>query len=128
MAFQRYARPVLIAATAFAALVAFEHVYFAFLEMVMWTKPMGLKTFGRTQAQADDSKTLAMNQGLYNLFLSAGLIWSLVATEPMAHMLKIFFFGCVVVAGIFGGLTVSKRIAYIQAGPALVGLVLTVFG
>ena len=114
-----------IAATVFAALVAIEHVWFGILEMVFWTKPLGLKTFRRTQQQADDSKVLAMNQGLYNLFLSAGLVWGLVAAEPQAHAIKIFFFGCVVVAGIFGGITVGMRLAFVQAGPAAIGLVLT---
>lgn len=109
---------------ALVALVALEHVWFAVLEMVLWTKPLGLKTFGRTQAQANESATLAMNQGLYNLFLVAGLLWSLVAPQPMAHALQLFFLGCVVVAGIFGGITVSKRIAYVQAGPAALALAL----
>jgi putative membrane protein len=113
-----------IAITALVALVALEHVWFGLLEMVFWTKPLGLKTFGQTQEKANDSKTLAMNQGLYNLFLVAGLVWSLVAPEPMAHALKIFFLGCVVVAGVVGGLTVNKRIAYIQAGPAAIALAL----
>lgn len=113
-----------IAITALVALVALEHVWFGLLEMVFWTKPLGLKTFGQTQEKANESKTLAMNQGLYNLFLVAGLVWSLVAPEPMAHALKIFFLGCVVVAGVFGGLTVNKRIAYVQAGPAAIALAL----
>ncbi len=116
------------AATAFIVLVAVEHVWFAILEMVLWTKPIGLKTFGKGEKFAKESAPLAMNQGLYNLFLVAGLVWSLVASEPMAHALKIFFLGCVVVAGIFGGLTVSMRIAVIQAVPAAIGLALVLLG
>jgi putative membrane protein len=121
----RYARCVPIAATVLCALVAVEHVWFAILEMVLWTKPLGLKTFQRTEAQQKESASLAMNQGLYNLFLVAGLAWSLVAAEPMAHALKLFFLGCVVVAGVFGGITVTKKILFVQAGPAALGLVLT---
>ena len=118
----RYARRVPIAATAFVALVALEHVWFGILEMVLWTKPIGLKTFQRTLAEQQASAGLAMNQGLYNLFLVAGLVWGLVAEGPMAHALKIFFLGCVVVAGVFGGLTVNKKILFLQAAPAAVGL------
>ena len=114
-----------IAATALVALVALEHVWFAILEMVLWTKPIGLKTFGKGEKFAKESAPLAMNQGLYNLFLVAGLVWSLVAAEPQARALKIFFLACVVVAGVFGGITVSRRIAYIQATPAAIGLALT---
>lgn len=119
---------MIIAATAIVALVAVEHLWFAILEMFLWTKPIGLKTFGKPEKFAKESAPLAMNQGLYNLFLVAGLVWSLVAAEPQAHALKIFFLGCVVVAGIFGGITVSKRIAYVQATPAAIGLVLVVLG
>ena len=113
-----------IAATAFIALVAVEHLWFAILEMVLWTKPIGLKTFGRSERVAKESASLAMNQGLYNLFLVAGLVWSLVAAEPQARALKIFFLGCVVVAGIFGGITVTKKILYVQAIPAGIALAL----
>lgn len=113
-----------IAATAFIALVAIEHLWFAILEMVLWTKPIGLKTFGRSERVAKESASLAMNQGLYNLFLVAGLVWSLVAAEPQARALKIFFLGCVVVAGIFGGITVTKKILYVQAIPAGIALAL----
>ena len=119
---------MLIAATALVVLVAVMHLWFAILEMFLWTKPIGIKTFRKSEAFAKESAPLAMNQGLYNLFLVAGLVWSLVAAEPMAHALKIFFLGCVVVAGIFGGLTVSMRIAYIQATPAAIGLALVLLG
>jgi putative membrane protein len=124
----RYARGVRIAATAIVALVALEHLWFAILEMVLWTKPIGLKTFGKGEKLAKDTASLAMNQGLYNLFLVAGLVWSLVAGEPQARALKLFFLGCVVVAGVFGGITVAKKIAYVQATPAAIGLVLVLLG
>lgn len=100
-------------------LVALLHFYFLYLEMFLWDKPQGLKSFRMTEEQAKSSKTLAMNQGLYNGFLAAGLIWSLFTADSV----KIFFLVCVVIAGIFGALTVSKRIFYIQAVPAILGLV-----
>ena len=100
--------------------VALLHAYFLILEMFLWEKPAGRKSFRTTAEFAAQSKTLAANQGLYNGFLSAGLIWGIFAGDPV----KIFFLCCVVIAGIFGAFTVSKRIFYIQALPALVGLVL----
>lgn len=117
-----------IAGLVLVALVALEHVWFAVLEMVLWTKPIGLKTFGKGEAFAKETAALASNQGLYNLFLVAGLVWSLVASDPMARPLKIFFLGCVVVAGIWGGVTVTKRITFIQAGPAALALALVLLG
>jgi len=122
----RYARPVSLAATIVIVLVAVAHVWFAILEMVLWTKPIGIKTFGRPKQVMIDSASLAQNQGLYNLFLVAGLAWSLVAAEPMAHALKLFFLGCVLVAGIFGAITASKKILFVQALPAAIGLALVV--
>ena len=104
--------------------IAVLHVYFLVLEMFLWNKPFGLKTFGNTQQKADDSKVLAANQGLYNGFLAAGLVWSLIADDPAGFQFKVFFLGCVIVAGIYGGVTVSRRIAYIQAVPAVVALAL----
>jgi putative membrane protein len=100
-------------------LVALLHFYFLYLEMFLWDKPFGMKTFRMTEEQARQSKTLAMNQGLYNGFLAAGLIWSLFTDDSV----KIFFLSCVIIAGIFGALTVSKRIFYIQALPAILGLI-----
>jgi putative membrane protein len=117
-----------IAAAAIVAFVAFEHVMFGILEMFLWTKPIGIKIFRKTEAFAKESASLAKNQGLYNLFLAAGCVWSLLTAEPMAHALKIFFLGCVVVAGIVGGITVSMRIAYVQAVPAAIGLALVLLG
>jgi putative membrane protein len=100
------------------ALVALLHLGFLYLEMFLWDKPRGLRTFNMTAEVAKQSKTLAMNQGLYNGFLAAGLIWGLFAGDPV----KIFFLSCVIIAGIFGAMTVSKRIFYIQAIPAILGL------
>lgn len=109
------------------AIVAFEHLYFLYLEMFAWTKPRTRKSFGTTEEFATSSKTLAANQGLYNGFLSAGLIWSLVAPVELAKPLAIFFLSCVFVAGAFGGVTVNKRVFLLQGMPALVALGLTLF-
>ena len=100
--------------------VALLHIGFLTIEMFLWDKPTGRNVFHTTAELAAQSKTLAANQGLYNGFLAAGLIWGLFAGDAV----KIFFLSCVVVAGIFGAFTVSKRIFYIQALPALMGLVL----
>ena len=101
-------------------IVALLHGYFLILEMFLWEKPQGRKSFRTTAEFAAQSKTLAANQGLYNGFLSAGLIWGIFADDAV----KIFFLSCVIIAGLFGTYTVSKRIFYIQALPALIGLVL----
>lgn len=109
------------------ALVAVEHIYFLILEMFLWTKPKGRKTFGLTEQFANDSKGLAANQGLYNGFLAAGLLWSLVQVDAaFAHQLQLFFLGCVLVAGLYGGYTVKRVILFIQGGPALLALLLVV--
>ena len=108
----------------FIALVAFEHIYFMILEMFYWDKPKGLKAFGQTLEVAKNSKTLAKNQGLYNGFLAAGLIWAIVNKNNF-EALAIFFLSCVVVAGIFGAYsTKNVKLFYIQALPALIGLML----
>jgi len=101
-------------------IVALLHFFFLYLEMFLWDKPRGMKSFNLTEDFAKQSKRLAMNQGLYNGFLAAGLLWGLFAGDPV----KIFFLSCVVIAGIFGAFTVSKRIFYIQAVPAIVALVI----
>ena len=105
--------------------IAIEHVYFLVLEMFLWTKPLGLRTFRHSAEKARDSAALAANQGLYNGFLAAGLVWGLLASPP-EHALatKTFFLSCVVVAGAFGAVTVSRRILYLQAFPAAVALLL----
>jgi putative membrane protein len=104
-------------------LVALEHLYFLYLEMFLWTKPKGLKTFGNTLEKAEASKVLAANQGLYNGFLATGLLWGLIYPNAAAAVhIQMFFLACVIVAGIYGGLTVSKRIMVLQGGPALFGV------
>ncbi len=102
------------------AVVALLHFGFLYLEMFLWDKSAGRRTFRTTEEFAKQSKTLAMNQGLYNGFLAAGLIWGLFAGDAV----KVFFLSCVIIAGLFGAFTVSKRIFYIQALPAIVTLVL----
>lgn len=110
-------------AMALVLLVALEHVYFLYLEMFLWTRPKGLKIFGNTAERAEASKVLAANQGLYNGFLAAGLLWGLVYPNAVAGVhVQMFFLACVVVAGIYGGLSVKMKIMYLQAGPALLGL------
>jgi putative membrane protein len=108
--------------------VALLHVYFMLLEMVLWTKPRGLATFGLTAEQAEQTKSLAANQGLYNGFLVAGLVWSLLATDPVAFRTGVFFLGCVIVAGVFGAATANKRILFVQALPAALALVFLLAG
>jgi putative membrane protein len=109
-------------------LVALEHAYFLYLEMFLWTKPKGLKTFGNTPEKAEASKVLAANQGLYNGFLAAGLLWGLIYPDSAAGVhIQMFFLACVIVAGIYGGITVSKRIMFLQGGPALLAGVLLLF-
>lgn len=104
-------------------LVAVEHIYIMILEMFLWTTAKGRKAFGLTEEFAKSTAALAKNQGLYNGFLAAGLIWSFCVDVEMAYALRLFFLGCVVVAGIYGGLTANKKIALIQAGPALLALI-----
>ena len=107
------------------ALVAALHLYFLVLEMFLWTKPLGLKTFRNTPEKAADSAVLAANQGLYNGFLAAGLVWGLLQGTPgFAFQIKMFFLLCVIIAGIYGAATVSRRILYVQAAPAAVALIL----
>lgn len=110
-------------AAALVALVALEHVYILYLEMFLWTTPRGLKAFGMTRDQAQSTATLAANQGLYNGFLAAGLLWSLIARPEIAYSLKVFFLLCVIVAGLYGGLTANPRILKVQALPAAIALI-----
>ena len=105
------------------ALIALLHVYILVLEMFLWDKPAGLRAFGQTQAAATATKTLAANQGLYNGFLAAGLFWGL-SLGPAGTGVKIFFLSCVLVAGLYGAATASRKILFIQAIPAAVGLAL----
>ncbi|MFL6825157.1 MAG: DUF1304 domain-containing protein [Bradyrhizobium sp.] len=112
-------------ANALVALVAVLHVYFLVLEMFLWTKPLGLKTFRNSIEKATDSAVLAANQGLYNGFLAAGLVWGLLeGASGFGLQIKTFFLLCVVIAGVYGALTVSRRILYVQAAPAAIALLL----
>jgi len=109
------------------AVVALLHLYFLYLEMFLWAKPVGLKIFRNTPERAETMKALAANQGLYNGFLAAGLFWSLIQPSRIFEFdIKVFFLGCIVLAALFGAATVSRRILYVQGLPALVALVITV--
>jgi putative membrane protein len=101
--------------------VALIHIYIVVLEMALWDKPQGLKAFGMTQQFATQTKVLAANQGLYNGFLAAGLIWGIWLGEA-GDPIKVFFLLCVAVAGLFGALTASRKILFVQTIPALVAL------
>ena len=113
-------------ATIAVLLVAVLHAYFMLLEMVLWTKPFGRKAFGLTAEFAEATKGLAANQGLYNGFLVAGLLWSVIAgpTTTMGFAIANFCLVCVIVAGIFGAITVSRKILWVQAVPGAIALVL----
>jgi putative membrane protein len=113
-----------IAANVVIAVIALLHLWFLILEMFLWTKPSGRRAFGTTAEFAEQSKALAANQGLYNGFLAAGLAWGLCLGGSAGFSVKVFFLACVLIAGIFGGLTASRKILWIQALPAAVGLVL----
>ena len=105
------------------ALIALLHVYILVLEMFLWDKPAGLRAFGQSKAAATASKVLAANQGLYNGFLAAGLFWGL-SLGAEGNSVKIFFLSCVLVAGLYGAATVGRKILFIQAVPAAIGLAL----
>ncbi len=108
--------------------VAALHAWFLVLEMFLWTKPIGLKTFRQPLEKALDSAVLAANQGLYNGFLSAGLIWGLIHPDPVfGFQIRVFFLTCVISAAVFGACTVSRRILYVQGFPALLALILHFF-
>lgn len=110
-------------ANAFVILVAVLHIYFLYLEMFMWTRPLGMKTFKNDAEFAKRSAVLAANQGLYNGFLAAGLLWSVMASESMSMQLKIFFLSCVIIASLYGWYSVNKKIFFIQGIPAIIALV-----
>ena len=118
-------RRMATAANILVAVVALAHVWFAVLEAFLWTKPLGLKIFRNTPEKARVTAVLAMNQGLYNGFLAAGLAWGLWLGAP-GRDIQLFFLGCVIAAGIYGAWSVSRRILWVQAAPAAVamGLVL----
>lgn len=108
----------------FVALVAFEHIYFMILEIFFWDKPRGLKAFGLKLEQAKITKTLAKNQGLYNGFLAAGLIWAII-DETNFNKIALFFLICVTIAGLYGSYTTNKiKLFFVQSVPAIIGIVL----
>lgn len=108
-------------------MVALLHIWFLVLEMFLWDQPLGRKTFRTTPEFAAASKALAANQGLYNGFLAAGLLWGLAQAES-GRDVQLFFLGCVAIAGIYGGYSVSRRILFVQAVPALVAALLVWLG
>jgi putative membrane protein len=112
-----------ILSTILVGVVALEHLYILYLEMFAWNTPRGHRTFGTTPEHAHHSKSVAANQGLYNGFLAAGLLWSLVNPNvAVATQIQIFLLGCIVVAAIYAGLTVRRSILWVQGGPALLAL------
>ena len=112
-----------LAADLVVALVALLHVWFLVLEMFLWDKPTGLRTFGHSAEHAAASKVLAANQGLYNGFLAAGLVWGLTLGSA-GTAVKVFFLACVIVAGVYGAATVGRKILFVQALPAAIALAL----
>src|SRR5450432_1229949 len=111
-------------ANVLVALVALLHLYFLILEMFLWTTPRGLRVFSQSFEQAKASAKLAANQGLYNGFLAAGLVWGLLAPGD-GFAIRVFFLACVIVAGVFGAFTAKRTILWVQALPAAVALALT---
>ena len=112
-----------IASNIAVGLVALLHLYFLVLEMFFWDKPLGRRAFGLTPEFAAASKSLAANQGLYNGFLAAGLVWGL-SLGAAGDAIKIFFLGCVIVAGVFGAVTASRKILWVQALPGAIAAAL----
>lgn len=112
-----------VAGTVAVILVALLHLYFLVLEMFFWDKPLGRRVFGLTPEFATASRALAANQGLYNGFLAAGLLWGAAMGAPGASV-KAFFLACVIVAGVFGAVTVHKKILFVQAVPGIIALAL----
>jgi putative membrane protein len=114
---------VALVANIVVCVVALLHVYFLVLEMFLWDRPVGLRVFGQTLEAARASKVLAANQGLYNGFLAAGLVWG-VMLGPNGTSIKLFFLSCVLLAGLYGAATANRKILFVQAFPAAVGLAL----
>jgi putative membrane protein len=108
-------------------LVAVLHLYFLVLEMFLWTRPYGRRVFALTPEKAALTRSLAMNQGLYNGFLAAGLGWGLLAGAD-GHVIKVFFLSCVIIAGVFGAATASRKILWVQAVPGAVAMALVCAG
>jgi putative membrane protein len=111
---------MLILAQVLVVLVALLHAYFLVLEMFLWTKPLGLKTFRNSPEKAETTRVLAANQGLYNGFLAAGLLWGLATAQ---WNVVLFFLGCVLVAALYGAYSVNKRIFFVQGVPAIAAIV-----
>ena len=111
-----------VLAALLVAVVVAIHVYIVILEVFLWRTPRGMRAFGTDQAFADRSAPLAANQGLYNGFLVAGLVWGLLASGTIGFQVRIFFLACVIVAGVFGAATVNRRILFVQAAPAALAL------
>ncbi|WP_379154689.1 DUF1304 domain-containing protein [Paenibacillus sp. sgz5001063] len=115
---------MMILSTILVALVALEHVYILVLEMFMWTTPRAQKAFGTTKEFAQDTKSLAANQGLYNGFLAAGLVWGLFhPNATFGFQLQLFFLICVGVAAVYGGITAKKSILLVQGLPAFLAII-----
>jgi len=112
-----------VATSIAVAFVAFLHLLFMILEMFFWTKPLGRRIFGLKREQAEQTAVLAANQGLYNGFLAAGLIWGLTSAGD-SMTISVFFLACVIVAGIFGAITANRSIFFIQALPGAIALIL----
>ncbi|MGW4395668.1 DUF1304 domain-containing protein [Amycolatopsis nivea] len=112
-----------VVANVLIGLVALIHLYIVVLEMFLWTTPRARAAFGTTEEFARESKTLAANQGLYNGFLAAALIWGLLAADPAGFQLKLYGLACVIVAGLYGAATASKRILFVQVLPGVLALV-----
>jgi len=115
--------PIALAASIVTAVVALLHLYFLVLESFLWTTPRGMRIFGLTPESAAATKSLAANQGLYNGFLAAGLVWSLCPGAPFS--VRVFFLSCVIVAGIVGSMTAKRSILYFQALPGILALILS---
>jgi putative membrane protein len=114
-------------ANVLVGLVVLIHLYIVVLEMFLWDRPYGRKVFGNSAEFASASKVLAANQGLYNGFLAAGLIWGL-SMGPAGHAVQLFFLGCVIVAGVYGAISVGIRILFVQAVPAALALAAILLG
>lgn len=111
-----------LVATVLVVLVALIHVWILVLEALLWQTPRGRAAFGTTPEFAARTRVLAANQGLYNGFLAVGLLWGAIAEDPVGFAFRVFFLGCVIVAGVFGAVTASRRILLVQAVPAAVAL------
>jgi len=114
-----------IAADVLIALVALIHCYILVLEMFLWQTPRARAAFGTTAEFAKESAPLAANQGLYNGFLAAGLIWALIVRGSVGYQFAVFFLACVIVAGIYGALTANRRILFVQVLPGVLALIVT---